>query len=164
MRDLYEVVGNLFNFCFHLDINKFKKGSRELVLERVLAGVRNKVLVVDATEPDVDIGYMGLDCEMMENGVSLTRDETMGPGYMGNKLECQVESMMVGVSREEEPHHHGGVITLVQGPTTIPENGGEGGLVLGGHTTGGHEHEKDLEMGIKYCPGLEVTLPRYKYV
>ena len=101
---------------------------------------------------------------MMENGVSLTRDDTMGPGYMGDELECQVESMMVGVSREEEPHHHGGVITLVQGPTTIPENGVEGGLVLGGHTTGGHEREKELEMGIKYCPGVEVTLPRYRYV
>ena len=61
--------------------------------------------------------------------------------------------MMVGVSRHEEPHHHGGVLTPVQGPTTIPENGVEGDLVLGGHTTGGHERDRDLELGIKYCQG-----------
>jgi hypothetical protein len=89
-----------------------------------------------------------------------------GPGYMGVDMEakdCQEESVVVVVSRNEDPHHHGGVLTPVHGPTTIPENGVEGGHVLGLHATEGHTEDEDNTLGIKYCPGIKVTLPRYTY-
>ena len=83
--------------------NKGTKGSRDVLMKRILDGVENKILVVDAAEPDVDIGCMGLDYEMVEDGVMMTKDDLAGPGYMGDSLECHEESVMVGVSPHEEP-------------------------------------------------------------
>ena len=103
----------------------------------------------------------------MEETVEL--EMRTGPGYMGVDMEpkeCQEESMVVVVSRDEDPHHHGDKLIPVLGPATLPENGGEGGQVFGLLVTDGHDkyrEDKDNTLGIKYCPGIEVTLPRYTY-
>ena len=120
---------------------------------------------------DPTVGVI-METGAMENNVmeeTVELEMMTGPGYMGVDMEpkeCQEESMVVVVSRDEDPHHHGDKLIPVLGPTTLPENGGEGGQVLGLLVTVGHDkyrEDNDIALGVKYCPGVEVTLPRYTY-
>jgi hypothetical protein len=132
-------------------------------------GVVDAIMMEDTKEPAKDIGYMGVDLEARHSGGKVLEDtvEMMtGLGYMGVDMDakgCQKESVVVVVSRKEDPHHHGGVLTPLHGPTTIPENEVEGDHVLWLHATEEQTEDKDITVGIKCCPGIEVTLPRYTY-
>ena len=135
-------------------------------------GGEDATMMEDNTEPTMDVGYIGMDMETgtgRDDVVKDTVEMMTGPGYMGVDMEakeCQEESVVVVVSRDEDPHHHGDKLIPVLGPTTLPENGGEGGQVLGLLVTVGHDkyrEDNDIALGVKYCPGVEVTLPRYTY-
>ena len=76
--------------------------------------------------------------------------------------------MVVEVSHcDEEPPSHGGVLSPVQEPPTLPEKGLEEGPVLGGHATEGDEVNMDVENDRKYpdndsaCISLLATVTSY---
>ena len=68
------------------------------------------------------------------------------------------------------PHQYGSLHTPLLRPATITKKGVELGCVIMLHTAGGHGAQvvgdsqfSEIETGIKYCPGMEPSLPYYIY-